>query len=131
MYKFFPALGLACILTAGAAFADDLTGKTWVLQALNGEAFPPSEATLIFGDDGRISGAAPCNQYSAKLQSQPPAFQVGPIASTRMACPEMQEETAFFNALGVVTSMTLDGNNMVLNGPDDFSMVFGARPGVD
>jgi heat shock protein HslJ len=86
-------------------------------------------ATLVFGTDNSISGAAPCNRYSATNQADLPALKIGAIRSTRMACPWLAEEQAFFDALSRVTfAGERSGGVLVLSGPDGRTMTFTATP---
>ena len=42
----------------------------------------------------------------------------GPLATTRMACPAMETETAFLKALAATTRYELSGNSLTLFGGD-------------
>ncbi|HRW06078.1 MAG TPA: amidase family protein, partial [Caldilineaceae bacterium] len=89
----------------GAISVDDLNGTTWTLVELGGEEPAPSEEPIsISFQDGQISGFGGCNRYNSTLtpaEENPLAVSVGPIAGTRMACPEplMTQETTYFSAL--------------------------------
>ncbi|MCB0124092.1 MAG: META domain-containing protein, partial [Caldilineaceae bacterium] len=90
----------------GAVAVDDLNGTSWVLVALGGEALSAEdeEPITISFQDGEISGFGGCNRYNSSFAAEgenPLAVAVGPIAGTRMACPEprLTQETTYFSAL--------------------------------
>ncbi len=41
-----------------------------------------------FTEDGKLSGSAGCNNYNASYQVDGDSLTIGPVASTKMACPE-------------------------------------------
>jgi heat shock protein HslJ len=98
----------------------DLTG-TWRLVDLNSHtepALPDVEVTLQISD-GQISGSAGCNTYNAALTGSaddPSAFKVGPIASTKKACPDpvMQQETTYLTRLGQVKAWKYAAGQLAL-----------------
>ena len=73
--------------------------------------------TLQIGDDSQISGAAACNRYSVTNRAELPALQLGPIRATRMACPWLAEEQAYFDALSRMTALRMEGGTLVLTDP--------------
>ena len=75
---------------------------TWRLLELDGEAFKP-RATLQLGAKGEISGEAPCNRYFGTQTAPYPWFKAEKIGATRRACPELEAETAFLDALSAMT----------------------------
>jgi heat shock protein HslJ len=87
----------------GTVSLDDLMGSSWVLERLNFDqpSLADSGITAVFAD-GQVTGSAGCNNYSTSLSSDGgQALTVGPIISTRMACPEpeMTREMAYLTAL--------------------------------
>lgn len=112
-------------------FADEtITGyggadAVWRLTELDGAPFTAS-ATLEFGEDGAVFGQAPCNRFTA-LQSVPyPWIEIGPIAATKMACPDLAAEGDFFGALEAMTLVEVSGPVMILSNDDRREMVFRA-----
>ncbi len=98
---------LLCLaLTMTACQADEtITGYTntntdtvWMLTYLNGTR-PESDITITFPEKGKIAGKAPCNRYFGSQTKPLPWFETGPIASTKMACPHLAEETKYFTTL--------------------------------
>jgi heat shock protein HslJ len=98
----------------------DLNG-TWRLVDLNSHTEPALadvEVTLQISD-GQISGSAGCNNYNATLSGlpdDPSAFKVGPIASTKKACPDpiMKQETEYLTRLGQVKAWKYDAGQLAL-----------------
>jgi para-nitrobenzyl esterase len=70
-----------------------LAGTEWVLRAwdVDEPAAAAAEVTLTYGG-GVFTGRSGCNRYTApaKAGDVPGAVTVGPLAVTRMACPELQ-----------------------------------------
>ena len=99
--------------------------KEWRLVELAGNPFDAT-ATLTFPEPGRIAGAGPCNTFSASMTVPYPWFEVGSIAATKRACPDLPSETAFFVALEQATLSEVLGNTLILSNTDGLSMVFTA-----
>lgn len=127
-------LGAICLImfTTLAACERDETvrayggaDKVWRLTELNDTAFTAS-ATLMFTDDGKITGTAPCNGYSTTMTVPYPWFETGPILSTRRACPDLAAETAFFDGLRTAAQVEVLGGTMIISNTDGLSMVFTA-----
>jgi len=84
---------------------DTLAGTEWVLRAWSFDEPAPTEPeiTLTYRD-GRFAGRSGCNRYTApaKAGDLPGNLSVGPVASTRMACPENESavEARFLRQLG-------------------------------
>lgn len=91
---------------------------TLVEGTVSGEVIPlADEPITLTVADGQVSGTAACNGYSAPLSD---GFTVGTVTSTRMMCAEdlMAAEDAYLRGLGAVQSATVDGDRLVLSGPD-------------
>lgn len=97
--------------------------KIWRLIELNERPFA-AKATLTFPEAGRIAGTAPCNSYSGSMTVPYPWFEVGLIAATKRACPDLAAETAFFNALDAATLSEVQNKILILSNTDGLSMVF-------
>jgi heat shock protein HslJ len=97
--------------------------KVWTLIELRDTRFTAT-ATLSFIEKGRIAGKAPCNNFNASQDAPYPWFNVGPIASTRMACPEMAAEHAFFEALSEATVSEVLGDTLILSNDDGVLLTF-------
>lgn len=73
-----------------------------------------------------MPGKAPCNSFSGAMSAPYPWFETGALMSTRMACPNMAPELAFFQALAEMTQAEVLGDTMILRGEDGREMVFKA-----
>ena len=104
--------------------------KTWTLVEVDGASFS-SRATLEFSDDGKVNGQAPCNTYFSEQTKPYPWIGFGPIGSTRKMCPELEEETMFFNALHEMTQAEVSGDVMILRNDAERQMVFKASKDDD
>ncbi|MCD2361295.1 META domain-containing protein [Sulfitobacter mediterraneus] len=115
-------------LVAGCFADETLRGhgaadKIWVLAEARDFTATPS-ITLTFPEQGRIVGQAPCNSYGTTMDVPYPWFETGPIAATKRACPELETEVAFFDALGSATLSEVFGNTLMLSDDDGMLMVF-------
>jgi heat shock protein HslJ len=125
LIKAFCALSLlalgACMMTEPKPEVPEgnwlLPGTSWKLVALNGTPFA-ARATATLTEDGRITGQAPCNAFNASYAGRWPDLRFDAVASTRMACPDLAAETAFFAALDKVDHAELLQDALLLTGPD-------------
>lgn len=66
---------------------------SWVIeQARSAPIVDKRRARLVLGRDGRLSGHNSCNAMNASFTLQGAKIAIGPIATTRMACAELQRE---------------------------------------
>lgn len=77
-----------------------------------------TEVTVHFFPDGRLAGRAGCNNYRANYTGDEHQIHVGPIATTRMLCPEpagvMEQEGAYLAALALATTYTVMAGGLML-----------------
>lgn len=97
--------------------------REWHLVSLNGTKFDAA-VTLNFPTRNQIAGQAPCNRYNSRNSAPYPWIKVGPIASTRRACPDLQAEQAYFKALQAVNVAVIEGNTLTLSDEEDRLLVF-------
>jgi heat shock protein HslJ len=88
----------------GRLSLNDLVGSKWVLTQLTQSEQVPTEpeVTLLF-ESTRVSGSGGCNRFFAQVQGGAPGeLTIGPLGSTRRACPEadMDLEQRYFKLLG-------------------------------
>ena len=96
---------------------DLLTGAEWVVEDIGRRGIiDSSRVTLSFGADGALGGAASCNRYATTLAIGGEGVSVGQIAATQMMCADalMNQERAFFAALGAVGRFDIDGTGALL-----------------
>lgn len=108
-----------------------LEGTEWVLRKLDGAEETPAvgEATLVIEAD-KVSGSTGCNRYNGTIAQGPSetSLEVGPLATTRMACPEplMAQEQAFLVRLAQAEVFQFLVGDLVLTGADG-ALVFSPR----
>jgi heat shock protein HslJ len=79
-----------------------LTGSEWLLEDLAGSGVMDGiQATLIFPETGKIAGNGSCNRFFGSAEISGDTIKLGPLASTRMACPDpvMNQEMKYLAAL--------------------------------
>lgn len=107
-----------------------LTGTTWQLIQLGGRSVQPREgafALTLSAEGGRFAGVGSCNRLSGTYTTtEKRALAFGPIASTRMACPEQEQEQKFLEALRTTTHYDMDGPMLLLLGDGELRAVFQA-----
>lgn len=123
-------LGLVLALTLSACFKDEtVTGyggdRLWQLSELDGTPFT-ARATIRFDKDGKVSGQAACNRYFTQQSAPYPWVEFGPIGSTKMACPDLEDETTYLGALAEMSLVEISGDVMILSNDAGRKMVFTA-----
>jgi heat shock protein HslJ len=97
-----PKPGQTSALSPTPTPAFRLTGSEWLLEDLGGSGVIDNvQATLAFPEAGRVSGNSSCNRFFGSARVSGNALKLGPLGSTRRACPEavMNQETKYLNAL--------------------------------
>lgn len=113
-------LALCALLALSACMSDETISAfvpadtTWRLTRM-GDAAVSTRATITFPEPGRVAGQAPCNRWFAAQSVPYPWIDIGPIGATRMACPDLADETAFFTALEAATLVEVSGDTLILS----------------
>ena len=79
-----------------------LIGSEWLLEDLAGSGMMDGiQATLTFPETGKIAGNGSCNRFFGSAEISGDTIKLGPLASTRMACPDpvMNQEMKYLAAL--------------------------------
>ncbi|WP_111495510.1 META domain-containing protein [Marinobacter bohaiensis] len=97
----------------------DLQGQDWVLRQLDRQPVQTEgdhdPVHITFGEDRRAHGLAGCNRFSGPFERRRDALSLGPLATTRMMCPQRQEtEQAFLDALGRTERFAIEGRRLFL-----------------
>ena len=91
---------------------------------------PALQRVTLEIEDTRVSGHGPCNRYFGSI-THPDAgsnsIQVGPIASTKMACPHLSAEHSYFQDLQRVYMVTVVPDGLILTTGDQTTSVFKYR----
>lgn len=128
------AVGLGVVVALGvvgcdaAAATDPIVGTTWQLlqiESMTSEQpstsiADPTKYTVMFGDDGQAVFQIDCNRGSGAFQTAAAAddsgsLTFGPIAVTRMFCPQPSDDTKVAAALGYVRSYLLSNGKLYLS----------------
>ena len=127
------ALGSALAIAASgcgtAEASDPLTGTSWQLLSIESMApgeqpgttiDDPAKYTVSFGDDGRAVFGVDCNRGNSSWQAEATApdsgsLTFGPIALTRMFCPQPSADTQVAAALGRVRSYLISDGQLHLS----------------
>jgi heat shock protein HslJ len=133
------ALALAtALVTAGCGLvgsSDDnanggLAFTSWTVSSIAGTStIAESPPTMAFDPAGTVAGTDGCNQYTGTFHTDGGSIQVGPLATTRMACEPARnaQATAFGAAFSGATSWRLlESGELELTGHGDIL----ATPGV-
>ena len=85
--------------------------EKWQVNAMIGMDSLAKKPTLIF-NDGKVSGNAGCNNYGAAFTLAGNEIIFGLTHATKMYCPNMKIETAYFDCLSRVKTYTLLENEL-------------------
>ena len=124
--------GLALSLSAGCGSADSaipLVGTSWQLLSIESMApdeqpgttiDDPTKYTVTFGEDGRAAFRVDCNRGSSSWRSDATmgdsgSLTLGPIALTRMLCPQPSVDARVAAALDAVRSYLLSDGQLHLS----------------
>lgn len=84
----------------------DVRGAWRIEQARSEPMLDRRNARLDFGSDGQLSGHTSCNRMNGSYTLMGMALKVGPLITTRMACPplQMEQEDRVLTALEVAAT---------------------------
>lgn len=87
----------------------------WVLETLDGKKVQltdGNEEMFIQFDEiqKRANGRAACNRFFGNYELDGSSLKFSPMGATRMACPDLQWETAFFQMLDGVDAYSIKDN---------------------
>ena len=94
-----------------------LQAGEWVVEDINqGGIIDRSRVTLNFGNDGRVSGRASCNNYAGAYAVAGNRLTVSQLVTTRMACVGAmgQQESRFLQALENVSSFAVSDTGALI-----------------
>ncbi|HLR36509.1 MAG TPA: META domain-containing protein [Chitinophagaceae bacterium] len=98
-----------------------VTETYWKLVSLNGEkvvvdsSFNREPYLILKEKDNKVSGNAGCNQIMGSYTlKEGDKIEFSQMASTMMACPNLDSERAFLDAIEKVDQYSLNGEELVL-----------------
>lgn len=122
--RFLLSLSLLALAAAGCATtgasggaAGPIVGPTWTLVALGADAPARSDAQIVFGGDGRVSGSTGCNRFFGTYTlGVGDALAVSDVGTTRQACPGplMAQEARVLDALSRADRVVMEGERLSL-----------------
>jgi heat shock protein HslJ len=102
------------------AAEQDIRGTTWTVVSLRDAGdFDSSRTSFALSGEGKLTTTIGCNRMMATAKVEGTAISMGPVAATRMACPEplMKLEQAWAAALEAARSYKVeDGTLRLLDG---------------
>ena len=114
--------GLACGEDEGSS-ADPMTleGVPWILVSGLDVAGWEEVAPSATFEGGSVAGSTGCNAFTASYTADGDALELGPIASTRMACPPPADavEREYVAALERVTAWRSENGELALLDSDE------------
>jgi heat shock protein HslJ len=130
----------AVLLRYGPIQAAPLAGTNWAMTFYNNgkdgfvSALEGATVTAVFNADGTVNGSAGCNNFTGAYKVEGDNITIGPLASTRKACPEpgvMEQETAYLAALESAATLKIRGDQLELARADGARAAsFVVRPGA-
>ena len=91
---------------------------------------PALQRVTLEIEDTRVSGQGPCNRYFRSITHSDTgsnSIQVGPLASTKMACPNLSAEHRYFQDLQRVSMVKVVPGGLVLKTSAETKLVFTYR----
>ena len=131
MYRFLLAiivvLAMGCSSGSGPEKPDQspklMLGKTWVLQAVNGQDVQPGpngrKASLILErQSDRVIGFSGCSQYFGTYSLTEGVLSIEVKGMTKFACPEGVDDSGYLQALRSAKSFKVEDATLRLLGKD-------------
>ena len=87
---------------------------------------PALQRVILEIEDTRVSGQGPCNRYFGSITHSDTgsnSIQVGPLASTKMACPNLSAEHRYFQDLQRVSMVKVVSDELLLATSDQVKLV--------
>lgn len=119
------ALSLAACVTP-ALSDDEIAGIDWHLVGIEGQDVDWTASLRFDGD--KVSGKAPCNRWFGTNAAVFPDVAITTIGATKMACPDLAAESAFFEAMQAMQRAELDQGHLFLIGPEGRLVEFAKDP---
>ena len=109
-------------------YGKPLVGTQWQLAQIEGrDVTPEDNYTIVFAADNTLSGIADCNRLTARYAADVEGdMMISDIGTTRMLCPNEEQERRFLDILASVTDFKMDGPMLMLISDGEMRAVFQA-----
>lgn len=107
----------------------DLVNTRWVVSFLPGMSSPKSatgDVYFRFVDSKKIEGFSGCNRFFGGYEAGTNSLSFGPIAGTRMFCPDMEVENTLLKMLAGNLDFIIVSDNLYLYKESKLQAVFEA-----
>lgn len=94
-----------------------LVGTSWLLEDIDGDGVVEgARSTLAFESETAVRGNTGCNGMQGRAEIEGSTLRIGPLATTRRACPPaiMDQETRYLAALATVAGWRIEAGNLLL-----------------
>ena len=114
--------------------ASPLRNVRWTLREIGGQPAPATDQTpyLVLREGrARVEGRAGSNKFSGPYAATTPGgLRLGPLVTTRSACPNLAAEGAFLQALNQAQHYRISGNTLSLYAADTLGAPLARLAGV-
>ena len=114
---FIAALAPILALIAPACADEMLLPGEWRVERVAGAgAFDVAKTSFQFLPNGHLATTIGCNRMTGKLTIEGDRIEIGPMATTRMACPSPLDdvEMKYAAALDATRTVRVDGPRLIL-----------------
>jgi heat shock protein HslJ len=111
-----------------AAQSTTLAGTAWLVTGYNNgkqavvSVLADTSLTMAFSSDGKVTGSAGCNRYTAGCAFDGAKLTISPATTTRKMCAQleriMEQEQQFLKALESVATARFEGDRLELRTAD-------------
>lgn len=132
MYRHVVSIVMLGVCAAPAA-AQPFAAQSWRITEIGGvnlDEQAQARTALVFdAAQVRVSGTIGCNRLMGGYKMEGEALSIGPLAATRMACPDElnAREHAFATALTQTRHWRVTADGLILSG-GDAKILIRARP---
>lgn len=97
----------------------DLEGSSWTLASAKMGTKPlvfdqNTASTSLLFEQGRLTGAAPCNEYGADFTTKDASISLGQVSSTKRACDGLDLENEYLSLLGSAKAYSILKDQLVI-----------------
>lgn len=108
------AVGLLVGCSGGPSVSEvePLRGAFVVIEVDGAPVAPASAPSVVFGEDGRVTGDGGCNRFGGAFEQLGETIRLGPLMSSRRACegPVMDLERRLLASLEAARSVAVEAD---------------------